>query len=65
MNIAAAVPDIPVPRTLQELKTVVDILDKQDRQAPGAGNFIRHATNLQRSAPIDVEPEPEVDGFRI
>ena len=54
-----------MPRTLQELKVVVDILDKQDRQAPGAGNVIRHATNLQRSVPIDIEPEPEVDGFRI
>ena len=66
LTIAGAIPDIPPPRTLAELKTVADIIDKQDRKdGPGNGNTIRHASSLKRRAPIEAEVIPEVDGFRI
>ena len=64
LTVAGAIPDIPPPRTLAELKTVVDIIDKQTPKGPTAGNQIRHASRLSRAV-IDVDPVPEVDGFRI
>jgi hypothetical protein len=64
LAIAGALPSVPLPRTLAEVKIWADIVDKQTPKDTTAGNQIRHASRLSR-APIDIEPEPEIDGFRI
>ena len=64
LAIAGSLPDIPLPRTLAEVKVWADIVDKQTPKGPTAGNQIRHASRLSRAV-IDVDPVPEVDGFRI
>lgn len=62
---AAALREIPLPRTLAEVKTWQDIIAQQEKKDPaGVGDVIRPATVLAR-APIEVEEVAKVDGFAI
>lgn len=65
--IAEGIPDIPAPRTLGELKTVVDILEKARKMtnADADKRGIRSLPSLSRGHIIDADPIPEVEGFRI
>ena len=64
--LAESVAMIPLPRTMGEWKQMVEILDKAEKMGGPTrdSRAIRHASRLSRT-PIDVEPEPEIDGFRI
>ena len=64
-RLAMSVASLPLPRTIAEWKQTVEILNAMDKAGAGTdGKTYRHVSRMERE-PIDVEPIPECDGFRI